>query len=45
MHTAVHKVIDLFFSHSGAFGSTERAFLLLAPFVDEPRAFRIAAIS
>ena len=45
MHTAVHKVIDLLFGHSGAFGGTERAFLLLAPFVDETRVFRIAAIS
>lgn len=45
MRTAIHKVFDLFFGHSGAFGSTERAFLLLPPFVDEMRVFGVAEIS
>lgn len=45
MHTAIHKVVDLFFGHPGAFGSTERAFLFLAPFVDETRVFGVAEIS
>lgn len=45
MRTAIHKVFDLFLGHSGAFGSTERAFLLLPPFVDEMRVFGVAEIS
>ena len=35
--TAVHKVIDLFFGHSGALGSTKSAFLFLTPFIDKTR--------
>lgn len=45
MRTAIHKVFDLLFGHSGAFGSTERALLFLTPFVDETRVFGVAEIS
>lgn len=41
IHTAVHKVVDLFLSHSSTFGSTKGALLFLAPLVNETGVFGV----
>lgn len=45
IRTAIDKMIDLLFSHPGAFGSTQGAFLLLTPFIDKSQILSIASCS